>query len=761
MTPGQERAVRELERLRLVSDGCFVFAHDATAHSSVLVVAVGIRLGPMETRPGGLALREREEFVVYVPPGFPFDRPWVRVAHDRFAHFPHVVWSRGICLYQTSQEWNPADGLFGLFARLNLWLGRAAINDMDPVDGPLEPPHHSTDFSLANFVIRADAPVAAGERWIGLAEIERHPKRVEVVGWRDSFQGLQEGRGIALAVMLPEPWRMEFPTRGAELFDVMAQQGFERDRLMRFLALAALLTPTGEPVYLVLGLPMRRAPDGTRRLHIAVWATAAAEAESLRLVLGDDRDPTHLRELRAGLAEALHTQFAVSTVSWCRVMEDRPEIVQRRDARSPFALFRGKRVLVLGCGALGSWAAEMVARAGAVALELVDHEVVKTGLLARQNFASHDLGENKAIALAGRLRTLVAPGVAVQAFAEDAHRFILADAPRFRAYDVVLDCTASHLMQMKLERDWALLEGRTPALVSMVTDANAQYGLCVVVRRDSTSGPWDAYVRLKHRLCNDGDRPDLLAAFYDPARLKTLFQPEPGCSDPTFSGSTADATGIAGGALNLACLHGLVPGREVAIAFGGPVAKSASVALPALDEMDEYRAGKYRVRIARKVAREARAWVRQNNRIRTPAHETGGLLWGMWDDATEVIWIFDASGPPSDSRHDPGHFLCGIEGTAGEHARRLARSHGTSGFIGFWHTHPDMASHQSGTDIRGMAGLVSTMGQNQKRALMLIFGRAGARSTAGVYVYESDALTAASEYVEVGTTQVTLGSPVV
>jgi integrative and conjugative element protein (TIGR02256 family) len=177
--------------------------------------------------------------------------------------------------------------------------------------------------------------------------------------------------------------------------------------------------------------------------------------------------------------------------------------------------------------------------------------------------------------------------------------------------------------------------------------------------------------------------------------------------------------------------------------------------------MDEFVAGTYRVRIAKKVGREARGWVRQNNRLRSPSYETGGLLWGMWDDAVGVIWVFDASGPPSDSRHDPVHFVCGVEGTAEEHKRRVATSRGTSGFIGFWHTHPDMESLQSRTDIRGMATLVSAVGYKQKRALMLIYGRVGEQPTAGVYVYESHAVTEHGDYVEVGATQVALATAIV
>jgi hypothetical protein len=549
MTPGQQRAIRELERLQAASAGGLDYLYDSDQKSAWLVVLVTLRIGTIAKREGGLELREREAFGLLIPPDFPFTRPVLRVAHDRFAGFPHVIWANTLCLYQSQLEWNPANGLYGFFERLNLWLGKAALNDMDPVDGPLEPPHHVTDFSQMPFVVRANVPVAAGERWLGLVALEKRANRTELVEWRDSMENWPAGRGMALAAVLPEALPMEFPKKGAEIFAQFSKQGFDSAQILRYLALASLLTPDGEPSYLVIGLPMRRASDGTRRLHVAVWSIKAAAAESLRNVLGKDADTDQIRTLRQELADALLGIFSETEVSWCRVMEDRPEIVVRRDARSHLAWFRGKRVLVLGCGALGSWAAEMVARAGAAAVDLVDNGIVKPGLLARQNFVADNIGANKAMALAARLGALVAPGVTIRSFDEEAHGFVTGDVGRFASYDVVLECTASRIAQMKLERDWACFAGRTPPVVSMVTDAEARQGLCVVLRRDSGSGPWDAYVRLKHRLCGDGNRPEILAAFYDSAAMKELFQPEPGCSDPTFAGSTADASAIGGGSV--------------------------------------------------------------------------------------------------------------------------------------------------------------------------------------------------------------------
>jgi hypothetical protein len=762
MTNGQQRGVRELERLAAVGGSAFELVGKPTVANDWLVATVSVCLGVIEMRTGGLDLREREEFTLFVPPGFPFDRPFLMVAHSRFAGFPHVTWGKWLCLYQSNIEWNPADGLYGFFDRLGLWLTRAAINEMDPVEGPLEPPHHNTDFSQRPFVVRADAPCAAGERWVGLAILDKQANRTELVGWNDLSGEWPQQPHLAFAVFLPEAIPMEFPSKGAELFRVFQEAGLERERLLKYLALAAALSTEDEPLHLVIGLPMRRAKDGSQRNHIAVWTVDADGTKLLKAVLPETADTHEILGLRTQLKDALAKAFETSNIKWCQVLEDRPEIVVRRDSGTPVAWFAGKKVLVLGCGALGSWAAEIVARARPCVIHLVDNAVVKPGILARQNFELQDIGANKANALRRRLLAITS-GCEVVAHAAEAHAFVVEARQRLCDYDVVLDCTASSIFQMKLERDWASFSGATPLFISLIIDAQAKHCLSVVVPANSGGGIWDAYVSLKHLLCTEGSHPAVIKAFYSGTATENLFQPEPGCSDPTFVGSTADVVGLTSMALNNTIGHLQSEHLGFGIVLSAPTGeKSARVFdVIRLPQIHDSVVGKYRVRMATQVFTQARAWVRQNNRRRSSEHETGGLLWGLWDDAVQVIWIFDLSGPPADSEHNPAHFLCGVDGTVEEHRRRAARTYGTSGFVGHWHTHPDLPSKQSGTDVRTMASLVSTLGQNQKRSAMLIFGRTRVAATAGIYVYESESVLGNGELLSVGTTQFRLKTPVV
>lgn len=736
MTSGQSRAARELRRLNAADPDGFELVVPPEVVNGNLVAVVGLRIGHVETAPGGLDLRDREEFILNVPPDFPFRKPWLTVAHDRFAGCPHVTWTHTVCLYRSPSDWNPRDSLFGFFDKLRQWLWKAAVNDMDDANLPLEPPHSLTDFSQVPFVVRANAPEVPGKFWIGFAQLEKYTSRTELVGWCGAEAEWPTGKKPGLAVMLREPLPMEFPQKGAELFRELEKQHISRAMIVGLLAMAADLVDDDEPIHLIVGLPMRRALDGTTRMHIAVWTTSAAFATGLKLTLSKETDNEEIADIRADVGDIIYDALAESNIAWCRVLEDRPEIITRRDRDSDISWFGGKKVLLLGCGALGSWIGEAIARAGAATLHVVDNGIVKPGLLARQNFRLQDIGTNKAKALAARLKLIAK--ISCEAFPRDAHAFLTEQPERLAQYGVVVDCTASGLFQMQFERDWSKFQGKTPPFISIGIDARAERCLAVTLPANSTGGIWDAYLQLKRRLCEAVPKDPLIAAFYADAK-EGLIQPEPGCSDPTFVGSTADVSLLASAGLNLTARELGRMNVPCGVAYSPKLdgSKGSGLHRVPLTHLTEVRVGRYRVRLDESVFTRATAFVQENNKLRSASEETGGHLWGLWDDAVEVIWVFDASGPPKDSKHDAARFVCGVRGTEKEHQKRMARTHGACGFVGMWHTHPDMRPVQSHTDIAGMATLVAGAGQNQRRALMLIFGRDRGAQTAGLYVYES------------------------
>jgi hypothetical protein len=126
-------------------------------------------------------------------------------------------------------------------------------------------------------------------------------------------------------------------------------------------------------------------------------------------------------------------------IEWCNMSDERQEVTTRRDDSRPVNGFQGKTVHVWGCGGLGSWIAEFIARAGASHVTVCDPGVITGGLLVRQNYVEDDIGRSKADALAARLRAIrddLTVTVAEGALPDDPSDFVAAD--------LIIDATVSN-----------------------------------------------------------------------------------------------------------------------------------------------------------------------------------------------------------------------------------------------------------------------------------------------------------------------------
>lgn len=143
-----------------------------------------------------------------------------------------------------------------------------------------------------------------------------------------------------------------------------------------------------------------------------------------------------------------------------------------------------------------------------------------------------------------------------------------------------------------------------------------------------------------------------------------------------------------------------------------------------------------------------KACISENKRLRSNTKETGGLLWGEWDDSTGIVWVSDASGPPPDSEHHEELFLCGVEGTREEHTRRTRQSRLSVGYIGMWHTHPISRPLPSVVDITGMHRILTSGTIPPRKNLLLILGREAGKDTLGAHLFRriaGDELSAVHE----------------
>jgi integrative and conjugative element protein (TIGR02256 family) len=667
-------------------------------------------------------LEDWEAVVVLVPAQFPFEHPHVMVLHDRFADLPHVMWTDGICLYLSANDWDPGRGMHGFVVQLLTWFEAVAHGTITGPEIPWHAPltYQQTDEYL---MVQPDLPDSLEgntDLWFALAVIGRSRDRLyELVRWLnlaeaeepDVWQGRQELGDhldgdqlfVAPVVALPRPVGFAYPNDRKELLHTLTQQGMPPTKYQELRQLAGALSAgkwasdVERPELLLLGSP---APDRyavpSRIAHLAAWC------------LGADADPER--------------------VAWLNVFDQRPRVTTRRDATRAAQWLAGKRILVLGCGGLGAPAAEFCVRAGAAETHLVDDSEVRPGVLVRQPYMHADIGRNKATALAARLGNIT-PESRVPPWPLDAQAMITGDRP-MPEVDLVIDATANRPVASALERmRWT--SGRPqPPLLSMVVGHDCERGAATLALPGASGAGVDILRRLAITASADEDLHDVLDDFFPDHPRGTLFQPEPGCSDPTYVGSAADLATFAGQLLNdaLAILTAAARADDAAFpqrwasVVRTSAAESARASRRTLqwsnDHVHRDRELQYQMRIDPAALTAMRREVVLMADKRGPHVETGGILLGQIDRASRVVWISEATGPPPGSDTHVAGFKLDPAQARGWAQRRRWLTRSMVAFIGAWHTHPNHQALPSGQDDDAMR----KMARHGVPVLLMILG---------------------------------------
>ena len=137
MTDAFERVGEQLKEIAEASEGTVQVCEGTQRFGTYCQFEINIRFDGLKRVEGGLPVRAREAYHVLVSPTFPFEHPLVMTPHVRFSGFNHVQWRRQLCLYRSSADWHPENGMYGFIKRLDSWMRNAAINNLDPDEAPL------------------------------------------------------------------------------------------------------------------------------------------------------------------------------------------------------------------------------------------------------------------------------------------------------------------------------------------------------------------------------------------------------------------------------------------------------------------------------------------------------------------------------------------------------------------------------------------------------------------------------------------------
>lgn len=740
LSQGQQLALLQLTEIVANSNGALEVLELAAESKSEGYIWVHLSLETKNYRTGnGLAFRDRERISMHLDPDFPFKKPDICFRHKRFIGTPHVQWGYSICLYQSGEtEYDPSDGLFGFFDRVELWMRAAGKGELDPDDAPLHPPVAYTK-SSTKFVVRADTPTGLVDSgiWIGRADLRKvRDERFDLVGWTklDDWGDIDPGHPIAAVILFDKPLATEFPTKVNDLITLIENTGLSFDLLYSLLRLFALVGSVEEPAHFVLGAPMRRKAAGEPlRPHLTVWEIGPDTLSALRAMVRNKGEDNAARD-------EFVNWMVDADVRWCSVLEDRSEIVNRRDGGTLLATLSGKRVLLLGCGALGSAVAEMVLRSIAAKLHLVDYGIVKPGILVRQRYADNDIGSAKANALQAHLQAI---GLECVVTADNGN---LADHALsrfdFKEWDLIIDTTASTSTTHRIERELKAQSLPIP-MMSISVSAAAENGSVLVKMPQYNEGPHHITRQAKLEAFAKDAGHSLVKSFWPERKTVKVFQPEPGCSAPTFIGSAADIDHHAAGLLNigLSRIESLAPdGASLDLVAASWLRADdnkrhrLSYTFKSYARHREQRHG-YAVLRSEVAALDMTAELKRIARTRSGKVETGGLIFGEIDDAHQVIWVDSVSGPPPDSTASETQFLCGTAGTKELNAFKSAASGKSSRFIGIWHTHPISRGRPSEDDLHAMLELLHFQEFPPRQVVMLIIGYAATRRQENYYLY--------------------------
>lgn len=699
MTPGQARAVAELRGLDRWSGGALTLRGNIDDSGPTVKVPIRVSTEGVRRYPGGMPVDAYEDLEIWIHDDAPLSPPYLMASDFRWAAYPHVT-GRVLCLYiDPGSQWSPADGMFGFVHRMGEWLVAAAAGELDPDGGPLHPPVTlGIGYSNTRLVIAAEIPESEHRRLLWANLEPKGNDRFDVAEFH-RFEP-KATQHLAAVVLANQPLKGDYASTYGALAAQLEELGFANRSLAEHVIETARRNPQGTPLVVLVGTLNRRVAK--RRFHHLVgWELPSDLADRFRALGGSDPMIDD-----ADTLDAANKWAANESLLWTHIYEARESVTRRRDEHSAMSAFADKHIELWGCGALGGWIAEFIARAKPASLMLRDKATVGPGLVVRQPYGDEDITRPKAEALADRLRRIYGDDVHIKSSALDV---VGADgiSKTLDNVDLVIDATANRRVAAALDRFTAAQAGHPP-IISVATDARCDL-TAMFASPPTGAGPGytarAALPELKRTASDDR----LVDAFWGSPGIDDLVQPEPGCSAPTFHGSAADAASAASTLINQIARYLEDPTTHVALftalphaepLAGRPYRRFEAPPPTRVEANDDYTV------LLTESARASMDEIASNTFYSASPVETGGLLFGERDDAALTITIDAASGPPPDSTHSHTGF---IRGTRDLDQVLAALGYGASeraSYLGDWHTHPNGVAALSATDRNAAEGLV-------------------------------------------------------
>lgn len=383
----------------------------------------------MKGRGGGWRISTLgREIAVVVDNAFPFSKPQVYLRGERDA-MPHVEHDGRICLKNPATPSDPIGAVSGA-----IFSARELLRATD--DGSEDGDFYE-DFGLywlqsasseKASLLLTDSRCSGRIWWTATASSHigfSSPGTLKR-WWHHRYHSMPRKirQGAYLVVdELPHPSR--YPSNGADLWELIATQS--KDGLA---VLSELLTATPKALLVVLS---GAAPSG-RRHQVALLLERPKDTAGR---------PAHRRQI-----EPYHPRRGSTPEDLCgrhtltRLTVEFLDAAKTRVPYEDLETLSGAKVAIIGCGALGSGIARLLAKSGVGHLTLVDHEVLGWENIRRHALGADAVGRSKATALAAMISQAHPEIGSAMAIVSKIEPLLLEQPSALQNMDLVISCTA-------------------------------------------------------------------------------------------------------------------------------------------------------------------------------------------------------------------------------------------------------------------------------------------------------------------------------
>jgi molybdopterin/thiamine biosynthesis adenylyltransferase len=259
----------------------------------------------------------------------------------------------------------------------------------------------------------------------------RHQQDIPEIKWGNQISLTEEQDQTAIWLMLNTipvmaPWQI--PETFADLLRVCADQGYD---LRKETSSAYLKIRKKEKVvrFVMIGFPVTKTiGDPASLIH---WLAFELPNPSIK-GFKKNSIAQFSQELNVLMTGSKKIKW-VTTENW-----NKEQLTAR--GLLPQSLSKAK-ILLIGCGAVGSILAEQLVRMGSEAICVVDDETLTAGNLSRHTLSLKDIGQNKAEALSNRLNSIF-PFVKATFKPKSIQESLEHQSDFFADFDLVFDATA-------------------------------------------------------------------------------------------------------------------------------------------------------------------------------------------------------------------------------------------------------------------------------------------------------------------------------